>query len=196
MLSLLNERMFELMATPQLSNSDGEIIVQGVKLKNAILIFRLQLILGGILIDYFLWERQTAFAKYLSDPNFLSLILFHLLKANNMPEDLVYLAMMKADLTIWPGLAQKAVAWQFILLLENVMACWSIRWIDETQRYQEVDACCCGVFIEIFIQFFKVGNWQHCHNAGEAKIARGVRMLEAGFLVLAKHRFLRPETRD
>lgn len=187
-------------ATKSVSVSEsGEIIVSGIKLKNTQ--FDLPITINSRVehwIDYFTGRGRKHFTRYLERSEFFIPYIAPLLRQNGMPEDLVYLAMIESGFNNFARSHAKAVGpWQFISATGKrygLMVNW---WVDERRDIRKSTLAAVGYLRELYNMF---GAWELAaasYNAGEGKIARGVRRYGTkDFWVLSKQRFLRPETRD
>ncbi|MEO5969764.1 MAG: transglycosylase SLT domain-containing protein [Bdellovibrionia bacterium] len=185
--------------SPTSSVQDGEIIVQGIKLKNTH--FDFPITINSRVenwIDYFCGRGRGYFTKYLERSEFFIPYIAPLLKQNNMPEDLVYLAMIESGFNNLARSHAKAVGpWQFISATGKrygLMVNW---WVDERRDIRKSTLAAVEYLRDLYAIFQSWELASAAYNAGESKIARGVRRFGSkDFWVLSKHRFLRPETRD
>ncbi len=181
------------------SIQDGEIIVQGIKLKNTH--FDFPITINSRVenwIDYFCGRGRGYFTKYLERSEFFIPYIAPLLKQNSMPEDLVYLAMIESGFNNLARSRAKAVGpWQFISATGKrygLMVNW---WVDERRDIRKSTLAAVEYLRDLYAIFQSWELAAAAYNAGESKIARGVRRFGSkDFWVLSKHRFLRPETRD
>lgn len=178
---------------------NGEITVQGVKLKNSQ--FDIPITINSRVeywIDYFCGRGRGYFGKYLERSEFFIPYIVPLLKQNGMPEDLVYLAMIESGFNNLARSRARAVGpWQFISATGKrygLMVNW---WVDE-RRDIEKSTLSAVQYLKDLYNIFQ--SWELAaasYNAGEAKVARAVRRFGSkDFWVISKHRFLRQETRD
>lgn len=178
---------------------NGDIIVSGVKLKNTK--FDIPITINSRVeywIDYFTGRGRNYFTKYLERSEFFIPYISPLLKQNGLPEDLVYLAMIESGFNNFARSHAKAVGpWQFISATGKrygLMVNW---WVDERRDIRKSTLAAVGYLRDLYNMY---GTWELAaasYNAGEAKIARAVqRYGTKDFWVIAKQRFLRPETRD
>jgi hypothetical protein len=182
-----------------LSIENGEIVVQGVKLKNTK--FDYPIAINSRVeywIDYFCGRGRPYFQKYLERSEFFIPYIVPILKQNGVPEDLVYLAMIESGFNNLARSHARAVGpWQFISATGKrygLMVNW---WIDERRDIGKSTQAAVE-YLKDLHNIFK--SWElaaAAYNAGEAKIARAVRRFGTkDFWLISKHRFLRPETRD
>jgi len=178
---------------------NGEIVIQGVKLKNTK--FDIPITVNSRVeywVDYFTGRGRPHFERYLERSNFFIPYIAPLLKQNGMPEDMVYLAMIESGFNNFARSHAKAVGpWQFISATGKrygLMVNW---WVDERRDIRKSTLAAVQYLKDLY-QIF--GTWELAaasYNAGEAKVARGVRRFGTrDFWTIARHRFLRPETRD
>ncbi len=174
-------------------------IVQGVRLKNTQ--FDIPVVINSRVenwIQYFCGKGRPHFTKYLERSEYFIPFIQPILKQNNMPEDLVYLAMIESGFNNLARSRARAVGpWQFISATGKrygLMVNW---WVDERRDIRKSTLAAVEYLRDLY-QIFQ--SWELAaasYNAGEAKIARAVRRFGSkDFWTISKHRFLRPETRD
>jgi LysM repeat protein len=180
-------------------SENGDITVQGVKLKNTQ--FDYPITINSRVeywVDYFTGRGRKHFARYLERSEFFIPYIAPLLKQNSMPEDLVYLAMIESGFNNFARSHAKAVGpWQFISATGKrygLMVNW---WVDERRDIRKSTLAAVGYLKDLYTM---MGSWELAaasYNAGEAKVARAIqRYGSKDFWVISKHQFLRPETRD
>ena len=178
---------------------NGQIIVNGVKLKHTQ--FDYPVTINSRVehwIDYFCGRGRVYFQRYLERSEFFIPYIVPILKQNGLPEDLVYLAMIESGFNNLARSHAKAVGpWQFISatgMRYGLSVNW---WIDE-RRDIEKSTLAAAQYLKDLYQMFQ--SWElaaAAYNAGEAKVARAVqRFGTRDFWAIARHRFLRQETRD
>jgi membrane-bound lytic murein transglycosylase D len=178
---------------------NGEIVVQGVKLKNTKFDFPVTVNTRvEYWIDYFCGRGRPYFQKYLERSEYFVPYILPLLRQNGLPEDLVYLAMIESGFNNLARSHAKAVGpWQFISATGKrygLMVNW---WIDERRDIRKSTLAAVDYLRDLYSIFQSWELAAAAYNAGEAKIARGVRRFGTkDFWVISRHRFLRPETRD
>ncbi len=178
---------------------NGEIIAQGVKLKN--IHFDIPITINSRVefwIDYFCGRGRGYFEKYLERSEYFIPYIVPLLKQNGLPEDLVYLAMIESGFNNLARSRAKAVGpWQFISATGKrygLMVNW---WVDERRDTGKATMAAVGYLRDLYTIFQSWELAAAAYNAGEAKIARAVRRFGSkDFWVVSRHRFLKPETRD
>lgn len=177
----------------------GDLVVQGVKLKNTQ--FDYPITVNSRVeywVDYFTGRGRKHFVKYLERSEYFIPYIAPLLKQNNMPEDLVYLAMIESGFNNHARSFAKAVGpWQFMSATGKrygLMVNW---WVDERRDIRKSTLAAVEYLKDLYGMF---QSWELAaagYNAGENKIARAIqRYGTKDFWSLARHRFLRPETRD
>lgn len=177
----------------------GNIIVNGVRLKHTQ--FDYPVTINSRVehwIDYFCGRGRVYFQRYLERSEFFIPYIVPILKQNGLPEDLVYLAMIESGFNNLARSHAKAVGpWQFISatgMRYGLSVNW---WIDE-RRDIEKSTLAAAQYLKDLYQMFQ--SWElaaAAYNAGEAKVARAVqRFGTRDFWAIARHRFLRQETRD
>jgi membrane-bound lytic murein transglycosylase D len=177
----------------------GEMIVLGVKLKNTDFDFPVTLNSRvEFWVDYFTGRGRKHFEKYLERSEFFIPYIQPILKQNNMPEDLVYLAMIESGFNNHARSTAKAVGpWQFISATGKrygLMVNW---WVDERRDTRKSTMAAVEYLRELYSMFRSWELAAASYNAGEAKIARAIRRYGSrDFWSLTRHTFLRQETRD
>jgi soluble lytic murein transglycosylase-like protein len=176
-----------------------EIRVNGIRLKNTH--FDYPITINSSVeywVDYFTGRGRPFFEKYLERSEFFVPYIRPILAQNHLPEDLVYLAMIESGFNNFARSHAKAVGpWQFISATGKrygLMVNW---WVDERRDVKKSSYAAVEYLGELYNMF---GSWElaaAAYNAGEGKIARAIQLYGTkDFWVLAKHRFLRRETRD
>ena len=183
----------------QLVVQGGSITVNGVRLKHTD--FDYPITVNSRVehwIDYFCGRGRPYFQKYLERSEFFIPYIVPVLKQNGLPQDLVYLAMIESGFNNLARSHAKAVGpWQFISatgMRYGLNVNW---WIDE-RRDIEKSTLAAAQYLKDLYQMFQ--SWElaaAAYNAGEAKVARAVqRFGTRDFWAIARHPFLRQETRD
>jgi len=178
---------------------NGDIIVQGIKLKNTH--FDIPISVNSRVeywIDYFCGRGRPYFSRYLERSEFFIPYIVPLLKQNGLPEDLVYLAMIESGFNNLARSHAKAVGpWQFISATGKrygLMVNW---WVDERRDIRKSTLAAVEYLRDLYTIFQSWELAAASYNAGEAKIARAVRRFGTkDYWVIARQRFLKPETRD
>lgn len=177
----------------------NELIVQGVKLKNTSFDYPITVNSRvNYWVDYFTGRGRKHFVKYLERSEYFIPYIVPLLKQNNMPEDLVYLAMIESGFNNFARSHAKAVGpWQFISATGKrygLMVNW---WVDERRDIRKSTLAAVEYLKDLYAMF---GSWElaaAAYNAGEAKIGRAIqRYGTKDFWTITRQKFLRPETRD
>jgi len=121
-----------------------------------------------------------------------------LLKENGLPEDLVYLALIESGFN--PNAYSRAKAmgpWQFIYLTGKRYGLKVNWWVDE-RRDPEKSTVAAAKYLKDLYDMFEC--WYLAaagYNAGEAKIARGMKRYRTeDFWELARYPYLKKETKD
>ncbi len=178
---------------------NGEITVRGVKLKNTKFDFPITINSRvEYWVDYFTGRGRGFFEKYLERSEYFIPYIVPILKQNNMPQDLVYLAMIESGFNNLARSHAKAVGpWQFMSATGKrygLMVNW---WVDERRDVRKSTLAAVEYLRDLNGMFQSWELAAASYNAGEAKIARGVqRFGTKDFWVISRQRFLRPETRD
>lgn len=177
----------------------GEIIVRDVSLKNTQFDFPVTINSRvEYWVDYFLGRGRQHFARYLERSDLFIPYIRPLLRANGMPEDLVYLAMIESGFNNHAKSHAKAVGpWQFIAPTGKRYGLMINWWVDERRDTRKSTIAAAGYLKDLYTYF---GSWELAaagYNAGEAKVARAIqRFGSKDFWVISRHRYLRRETRD
>ncbi|NDD91219.1 hypothetical protein EBZ37_03950 [bacterium] len=180
-------------------NDRGEMVVLGVKLQNTSFDFPVTLNSRvEFWVDYFTGRGRKNFERYLERSEFFIPYIQPILRQNGMPEDLVYLAMIESGFNNHARSHAKAVGpWQFISATGKrygLMVNW---WVDERRDTRKSTLAAVEYLRELYSMFRSWELAAASYNAGEAKIARAIRRYGTkDFWSLARHAFLRQETRD
>lgn len=177
----------------------NEIIIRGVKLQNTD--FSYPVTVNSAVekwIDYFTGRGRKHMARYLERSEHFIPFIQPLLRQYNLPEDLVYLAMIESGFNNHARSTAKAVGpWQFISATGKRYGLSVNWWVDE-RRDTRKSSLSAAQYLKDLNEMFH--SWElaaAAYNAGEAKIARAIRRYgTADFWAIARQRFLRPETRD
>lgn len=177
----------------------GELIVQGKRLKNTT--FDIPVTVNSRVeywVDYFTGRGRKYFATYLERAEFFIPYMRPILKQNGIPEDFVYLAMIESGFNNFARSNAKAVGpWQFISATGKrygLMVNW---WVDERRDIRKSTIAAVDYLKELMGMFGSFELAAASYNAGEGKVARAVqRFGTKDFWSIARHRFLKPETRD
>ncbi len=177
----------------------NEIIIKGVKLEHTN--FDFPITVNSAVekwIDYFTGNGRKHFVKYLERSEHFIPFIRPLLRQYNLPEDLVYLAMIESGFNNHARSFAKAVGpWQFIPATGKRYGLSVNWWVDERRDTRKSTLSAAQYLKDLYGMF---NSWELAaasYNAGEAKLARAVRRYgTADFWALTRHRFLRPETRD
>ncbi len=177
----------------------GEMTVLGVKLENTQFDFPVTLNSRvEFWVDYFTGRGRKHFEKYLERSEFFIPYIQPLLRQNGLPEDLVYLAMIESGFNNHARSSAKAVGpWQFIAATGKrygLMVNW---WVDERRDTRKSTLAAVEYLRELYSMFRSWELAAASYNAGEGKVARAVRRYgTTDFWSLARHTYLRQETRD
>jgi hypothetical protein len=181
------------------SSETAPIFVRGVRLENTQFDYPFTLN-SRVLhwVDYFTGRGRQHFERYLERSELFIPYILPLLRENKMPEDLVYLAMIESGFNNMARSHAKAVGpWQFVSATGKrygLMVNW---WVDERRDTQKSTLAAIAYLKDLYAMF---GSWElaaSAYNAGEGKIARAIRRYGTqDFWALARHRYLRAETRD
>ncbi len=149
-------------------------------------------------INYFSDNQHDIFEKWLERSEQYVPKMKKTLKANGLPEDLVYMALIESGFNTHAMSRRSACGpWQFIrstAKLYNLKVNW---WVDE-RRNPEKSTLAAARYLKNLYDTF--GSWylaEAAYNAGPVKIMRAMqRQKTDNFWSLAEHRYLKKETRD
>ncbi len=177
----------------------GEIIVQGVKLKNTQFDYPVTINAGvEKWVDYFTGRGRKHFEKYLERSELFIPYIRPILKQHGLPEDLVYLAMIESGFNNHARSFAKAVGpWQFISATGKRYGLAVNWWIDERRDTRKSTISAAEYLKDLYGMFHSWELAAAAYNAGEAKIAKAIRRYgTADFWSIARQKYLRPETRN
>lgn len=119
-------------------------------------------------------------------------------RRNDLPEELAFVAMVESGFN--PLAVSRAGAkglWQFMAGTARRYGLRVDQWVDERFDPEKSTVAAAAYFRDLYSMF---GSWHLAHaayNAGEMTIVRAIQSVQSNdFWVLARTRFLRPETRD
>ena len=154
-------------------------------------------------VEYFLYYFQTsgkpAFSRWLSRSSRYIPMMKEILKREEMPEDLVYVAMIESGFQMHARSWASAVGpWQFISGTGRRYALRIDQWIDE--RKDPVKATtAAALYLKELYGMFK-GDWYLAaagYNAGENKILRAISMYNTSdFWEISRGSYLKRETKE
>ncbi len=149
-------------------------------------------------VDYFTGRGRELFEVYLHRSEYFIPYLQRMLKKNEMPEDLVYLAMIESGFNHGARSRARAVgAWQFMSFTGKRYGLKVDWWVDERRDIKKSTMAAMRYLKDLHGIF---GTWElaaAAYNAGEYKIARAIQRFGADdFWTLTRQRFLKPETRN
>ncbi len=149
-------------------------------------------------VDYFTGRGRKHFERYLERSAYFIPYITPILRENSMPEDLVYLSMIESGFNNLARSHAKAVGpWQFMSFTGKKYGLAVNWWVDERRDIQKSTVAAINYLRDLYSMF---GSWElasAAYNAGEGKVARAIqRYGSKDFWVLAKGRYLKPETRN
>ncbi|MBI2606033.1 MAG: transglycosylase SLT domain-containing protein [Deltaproteobacteria bacterium] len=149
-------------------------------------------------VAYFTGKGRRYFSKYLERGRYFIPEIAKVLKQNNMPQDLVYLAMIESGFNNSARSHARAVGpWQFIRPTGVRYGLNVNYWLDERRDTRKATTAAINYLRELYQEF---GSWElaaSAYNAGENKVRRAVSKYRThNFWEIAKHRFFKRETRD
>ena len=148
-------------------------------------------------IDYFTGKGRPHFEKYLARSRYFIPTISKLLRANGMPQDLVYLAMIESGFNNVARSHASAVGpWQFIKATGRRYGLAVNYWLDERRDTRKSTMAAIGYLKELYQEF---GSWEIAaasYNAGENKLRHAIaRFHTKDFWEISRHKFLKSETR-
>lgn len=178
---------------------DGPLYVGGIQLENTE--FDIPITVNSFVerwVDYFTDRGKSLFEVYLKRAELFKPYIQDILQSSNMPEDLVFLAMIESGFSNHAHSNRKAVGiWQFIPATGRNYGLKINWWVDE-RRDIEKSTRAAVRYLGFLYQVF--GSWElaaSAYNAGEAKIAKAIeRYHTQDFWSLMRQRYLRDETRN
>mgnify|MGYP001580337288 CR=1 FL=1 len=148
-------------------------------------------------VDYFTGKGRVHFEKYLLRSRYFIPVISKVLRANNMPQDLVYLAMIESGFNNVARSHAAAVGpWQFIKATGRRYGLTVNYWIDQRRDTKASTMAAIGYLRQLYQEF---GSWEVAaasYNAGENKLRTAIRRYKTrDYWQLSNHRFLKSETR-
>ena len=149
-------------------------------------------------LTYFTGRGRSYFAKYLERGRYFIPTISKVLKAHNMPQDLVYLAMIESGFNNSAKSRARAVGpWQFIRQTGARYGLTIDYWLDERRDTRKSTLAAIAYLKELYQEF---GSWELSaagYNAGENKVRRAIAKYRThDFWDIARNKFFKRETRD
>ncbi len=149
-------------------------------------------------IEYFQTTHRKAFTRWLERSERYIPMMKELLRANGLPEDLVYMALIESGFNPRAYSRRKASGpWQFISRTGKRYGLKVDWWIDERRDPEKSTIAAAKHLKDLYDQF---SDWYLAaagYNAGAGKISRAIRRYQTeDFWELTKHRYLKPETKN
>lgn len=149
-------------------------------------------------VAYFTGKGRKHFDRYLQRSRYFIPEISKILKQHNMPQDLVYLAMIESGFNNSAKSRARAVGpWQFIRPTGVRYGMTVDFWLDERRDTRKSTLAAIAYLKELYEEF---GSWELAsagYNAGENKVRRAIKKYRVNdFWEISRHRFFKRETRD
>ena len=149
-------------------------------------------------MDYFQGRGRRHFVRWLSRYERYSPMILKTLREHNLPEDLVFLAMIESGFQPFAHSRARAVGlWQFMRRTGSQYGLRVNWWVDERRDPFKATLAAARHIRDLFDQF---GSWYlvaASYNAGAGKVRRAIKRYKTrDFWELAKYRYLKPETKN
>lgn len=149
-------------------------------------------------IHYFQTIKKDVFSKWLSRSHMYVPMMREILRKNNIPEDLVYLALIESGFN--PKAYSRAHAcgpWQFIKGTGRIYGMKINWWIDERRDPEKSTDAAARYLKDLYERF---GSWYlaaAAYNAGENKIIRAINKHKTDdFWEISEYRYIKNETKN
>lgn len=177
----------------------GAIEVWGTRIKNSK--FDIPVLMNPTVehwMSYFTGKGRKYFEKYMLRSRYFIPTISKVLKSHNMPQDLVYLAMIESGFNNSAKSRARAVGpWQFMRQTGQRYGLTVDYWLDERRDTRKSTLAAIAYLKELYEEF---GSWELAaagYNAGENKVRRAIaKYRTSDFWEIARHRFFKRETRD
>ena len=149
-------------------------------------------------INYFESVIPERFGVYLQRKGRWEQMIRHELREANMPQDLIYLALIESGMNPYAYSRARAVGmWQFISSTAQMYDLEVSFWVDERRDPEKATGAALRYLSDLYEQFDSWYLAAAAYNGGPGRVRRGLRRVEGGtFWDLADGRVLRRETRD
>ena len=148
-------------------------------------------------VEYFQTTHRKAFALWLQRSGRYIPMMQDVLRANGLPEDLVYMALIESGFNPKAYSRRRASGpWQFISRTGKRYGLEADWWIDERRDPEKSTIAAASHLKDLYDQF---SSWYLAaagYNAGAGKISRAIKRYQTeDFWELTKHKYLKRETR-
>ena len=149
-------------------------------------------------IDYFTGRGRSHMERYLGRSSRYIPVMREILKKNDLPEDLVYLALIESGFNLRARSHARAVgAWQFMKATGKRYGLRVDSWIDERRDPLRATEAAARYLKDLYLMFESWYLAASAYNAGEYKILRAIASVKThNYWKIAESTAIRRETKD